>query len=156
MKRIPILILTFLSVNTRSQVIPKDTLLIIGDSILIGNCFVNIKNASSVYCVCDSLLTDHVYVAHYKDSVNLPLSALQYNFNLVSPDTSLKIFDGNIALIKPNRSRESIIYTAIFYNYEQVTQADVLETGDLIVFLCVRAFKNRKLYNFATTWYYIR
>jgi hypothetical protein len=102
------------------------------------------------------LLTGQVYVAHYKDSVDLPLRALQYNFNLVSPDTSLKVFDGNIALIKPNRSRESIIYTAIFYNYDQVTQADILEAGDLIVFLCVRAFKNRKLYNFPTTWYYIK
>ena len=156
MKRLLVLILTFVSFTAESQIVPKDTLLNIGDSILVGNCFVNIGNASSVYCICDSLPSYEVYVNHYKDSATIPLLALQQDFRILTPDTSFKMFDGNIALVKLNQTNKSVIYTAVFFNYDYVPQAEILEPGDMIVFSCVRAMKNRKLYTFRTRWYYIR
>jgi hypothetical protein len=156
MKRSLVIILILVSFISRSQIVPKDTLLIVGDSILIGNCFVKIKNASSVYCVCDSLVSGEAFVANYFESSDISLTALKENFQLLITDTTFKIFDGNIALVKLNRSRESVIYSTIFFNFDSVPQAEILESGDMIVFLCVRAYKNRKLYNFATRWYYIR
>ena len=139
-----------------SMKFPKESALLnINDSILIGKYFMAVKGYFYVESIPLDSIEAQVYIDGYRESNTVKLSDLQKGLRLITTDTSNKVYNGEIGLLKTKNASLSKSFNLNVGTFTAIPKIEILEVGDIIAFTGMKSYDGVKHYSFPARWYRI-
>lgn len=137
------------------ELVKDSVLLNIRDSILIGRYSVSVKGHTSVHATPINPLKYKVFVKGFENAEKISLKALKQNVELLSSNSLLSLQVGSIALLKIKKADASTLYEATSQHLKSIPKIDILEEGDIIVFVGWRSYDDTGMHTHPVRWHMI-